>query len=88
VRIVGGHECVVHIEWTRGSVGLDSWYACMETSLDLRGRRRRWDLLRAWEVCGVARRAGPLGRVGWGAGTADGVAGEDDICMARLVQSE
>ena len=30
------------------------WKFSRERSLDFRGRRRRWDLLRAWEVCGVA----------------------------------
>jgi len=79
---IGGHDSVFHIEWTRGRVGLDSWYAWMETSLDLTGRRRRWDLLRVWEVCGVATMAGALGR---GVGTAEGVPEGDDVCMARLV---
>jgi len=82
---IGGHDCVFHIELRRGRVGLDSWYAWMETSFDLRGRRRRWDLLRVWEVCGVATMAGPLGRVGRGVGAAEGVAEGEDVCIARLV---
>jgi hypothetical protein len=53
----------------------------METSLDLRGRRRRCDLLRACEVWGVAT-AGWREKRGSGVGT-EGASGGEEVSIVR-----
>lgn len=81
MRDVGGHAWGVHIEVTRGRVGLEAWYDWMETSFDFSGRRRRWDLLNVADVCGVAMVARLERVVGGVSSSADGVKGGEDVCI-------
>ena len=52
--------------WVRWTVGWEEWKFSREMSLDFRGRRRRWDLLRVWEVRGVAMTGLDFGCFGGG----------------------
>jgi hypothetical protein len=75
--VVGGQCGVDQTELTRGRVGFNSWYVWMETSLDFNGRRRRCDLLRVCEVCGVVMVVRLEGTAG--VRRAEGVMGGEDV---------